>query len=60
MVVWITFLLMFFLGILIPPLGELNLTQDGWQVWEVGFFGFFGCWALTWFFDPAKLDGEDR
>ena len=56
MVIWLTFFLMFFVGIFVPVFGEANITEDGWQVWEVGILGFFGLWVITWFLDLDKLD----
>jgi len=47
---------MFFIGILVPFFGELEITDSGWQVWKVGIIGFFGCWVFTWFVDIDKID----
>ena len=51
MTVWMVFFIMFFVGIFAPIFGEINLTDDGWQVWEVGIFGFFGMFLIDCFFD---------
>ena len=56
LVIWMAFFLMFFLGVFIRPLGDIQLTDDGWQVWEVGTLGFFGMWLVTWFISVEDLD----
>lgn len=57
MVLWLAFFIMFFAGIFIRPFGEMNVTNDGWQVWEVGIFGFIGLWVVSWF---VKIEDLDR
>ena len=54
--VWMTFFLMFFVGIFVPVFGKFNLTEDGWQVWEVGGFGSLGMWIVTWLVEVEKMD----
>jgi hypothetical protein len=54
--VQVTFFLMFFVGIFIRPFGDILLSNDGWQVWEVGIVGTFAMWMVTWFVDIEKLD----
>jgi len=56
LVLWVAFFLMFFLGIFVPVLGHINVTSDGWQVWEVGIWGFFGMWVITWFLEIERMD----
>lgn len=56
MIVWLTFFLMFFVGVFVPVVGQANITQDGWQIWEVGILGFVGLWAITWFAGVEKPD----
>lgn len=58
MIVWMAFFLMFFLGIFVPPLGEMEITGGGWQIWQIGILGFFGMWIATWFLDIDKMDKQ--
>lgn len=51
-----TFFLMFFVGIFVPVFGKFNLTEDGWQVWEVSGFGSLGMWIVTWLVEVEKMD----
>ena len=54
MLLWMTFFLMAFVGVFVPPIGEIEITRSGWQVWQVGIIGFFGCWVITFFVNPTK------
>jgi hypothetical protein len=53
---WLTFFLMFFVGVFVPVVGQANITQEGWQIWEVGILGVFGLWVITWFVGVEKPD----
>jgi hypothetical protein len=44
--IWLIFFIMFFGGIFIQPFGMIKLTENGWQVWEIGGWGFFGMWLI--------------
>jgi hypothetical protein len=55
-VLWITFSLMFFLGLLIRPLGQTTILYDGWKVWAVGLIGSFAMMTISWFVNIDKLD----
>ena len=46
LLLWMIFFVMFFGGIIVTPFGMINLTEDGWQVWEIGAWGFFGMWFI--------------
>jgi hypothetical protein len=47
MTLWMVFFIMAFVGIFVPIFGLMELTDDGWQVWEVGIIGFFGMWVAS-------------
>jgi hypothetical protein len=53
---WMVFFVMAFCGILVPIFGNIELSNDGWQVWEVGIIGFIAMWLITCFVDIDKLD----
>lgn len=56
--VWMVFFVMFFGGVIVPFFGQISITDDGWQVWEVGFFGTFGMWLINLFVDINKWDNS--
>jgi hypothetical protein len=47
LLIWIVFIFLFFFGIFVPPLGEIELADTGWQLWQIGGVGTFSLFALT-------------
>jgi amino acid transporter len=52
-IIWVTGILMFFIGILIPVFGEKEFFDSGWEIWKVGMVITFGC-LIFMFAGPNK------
>jgi len=54
--IWLTCIVMFIVGIAVPPIGRIELADSGLHIVEVGFVSTFGIWFLGLFVDLQKLD----
>ena len=55
--VWLFFGYMFFVGIFLPVIGDLEFFDTDWEVWNVGGLGALACWIISWFWDPTDRSG---
>ncbi|MEO9516143.1 MAG: hypothetical protein ABJH45_13500 [Paracoccaceae bacterium] len=52
LIVWVTAILIFFVGIFAPIIGESEFFDTGWQIWQVGgAFSLMG-FAISLFWSP--------